>query len=189
MKQCSLCKEQKDRSEFYLLYGRPIARCKRCTSMKAAQWYKANMTPEVRARWSVSAKARQARIKDATFIAYGGWKCACCGELERKFLTLDHINGGGNRHRIEIGGRKDSAGLPTYLNLYKRGFPPGFQVLCMNCNFGKRMNNGECPHLSKRNDYPLVGVGSSDPKRIALPAYAGSCEEIVCSASKVAAAN
>jgi hypothetical protein len=27
-------------------------------------------------------------------------KCVCCGETERDFLTLDHINGGGGQHRV-----------------------------------------------------------------------------------------
>jgi hypothetical protein len=34
----------------------------------------------------------------------------------------------------------------------RNGFPPGYQVLCMNCNHGKRMNNGVCPHKERCND-------------------------------------
>jgi hypothetical protein len=56
-------------------------------------------------------------------------------------------------------------------------------VLCMNCNHGKRMNHGICPHQVTSNDYPSTGVGSSDPKRTAP--LAG--EDIVSSATKVAA--
>ena len=32
---------------------------------------------------------------------YGG-KCACCGEVELKFLAIDHAGGGGNKHRREL---------------------------------------------------------------------------------------
>jgi hypothetical protein len=27
------------------------------------------------------------------------------------------------------------------------GFPAGFQVLCFNCNQGRRLNHGVCPHV------------------------------------------
>ena len=29
--------------------------------------------------------------------------CKCCGEKEMKFLSMDHVNGGGNKHRKELG--------------------------------------------------------------------------------------
>ena len=38
------------------------------------------------------------------------------------------------------------SGYMTYKWLRKNGFPPGFQVLCMNCQHGKRMCRGICPH-------------------------------------------
>lgn len=75
--------------------------------------------------------------------AYGGEqpKCACCGENEVKFLCIDHINGGGGKHRKEIKGK----GLTTYIWLKKNGYPNGFQVLCHNCNMAKGFY-GLCPH-------------------------------------------
>lgn len=82
---------------------------------------------------------RQAR--EQCIIAYGGWKCACCGETIQQFLTIDHINNDGNEHRKEIGNH-------LYGWLINNAFPKGFQVLCMNCNFGKRLNGGICPHQS-----------------------------------------
>ena len=69
-----------------------------------------------------------------------GRVCACCGETNELFLSVDHINNDGNKHRKEIG---QSA---IYRWLVKHGFPEGFQVLCYNCNFGKRVNGGICPH-------------------------------------------
>jgi predicted restriction endonuclease len=80
------------------------------------------------------------RIKKKIFDYYGH-KCTCCGETEEAFLTLDHINGGGTKHRKEIGfGTK-----PLYMWLIKHNFPPEFQTLCMNCQFGKRYGH-ICPH-------------------------------------------
>jgi len=74
-------------------------------------------------------------------MVYGGYKCACCGETEPLFLTIDHINNDGNKHRKEI-----SSGDGLYKWLKKHNYPEGFQVLCMNCNHGKRRNGGICPH-------------------------------------------
>jgi hypothetical protein len=28
----------------------------------------------------------------------------------------------------------------------KHNFPPGFRLLCSNCNFGRARNHGVCPH-------------------------------------------
>lgn len=79
--------------------------------------------------------------KDAVLDHYGRF-CACCGEDEPVFLSLDHVNGDGAAHRREM--RKRS-GASLYALLIKEGFPAGFQVLCFNCNFAKRTGNA-CPH-------------------------------------------
>lgn len=104
------------------------------------------------ARIRAQHKGRWERIKDEAFKKYGGYKCNCCGEMEKLFLTLDHINGGGTKHRKETKG----GGQWVYRWILKNDFPPGFQVLCMNCNFGKGQNfrkNGinKCPHENKGN--------------------------------------
>lgn len=77
-------------------------------------------------------------------MAYGGYRCQCCGETEPKFLTIDHVNNDGGEHRKEIG--KSNSALLTWLK--GNGYPSGFQVLCFNCNIGKSLNNGICPHKS-----------------------------------------
>ena len=100
------------------------------------------------------------------------------------FLTLDHINNDGAEHRREIHGRQTAAGYQTYRWLMRNGFPPGFQVLCANCNHGKRMNGGTCPHQVRSNDYPMTGVEPNGSKRgEPLVGY-----EIVSSVAKVTAA-
>lgn len=77
------------------------------------------------------------RMKDIVFSHYGN-KCACCGEEESAFLSIDHINGGGNKHR-------KSSGKNILSFLIKNNFPQGFQLLCYNCNISKGMI-GACPH-------------------------------------------
>lgn len=64
--------------------------------------------------------------------------CNCCGEDIFEFLTIDHINNDGAKHREEIG-------TNILTDLIHRNFPEGFQILCMNCNMAKE-TNGFCPH-------------------------------------------
>lgn len=69
---------------------------------------------------------------------YGG-ACVCCGEREFGFLALDHINGGGAKHRREIGNKR------MYQWAKKNNYPDILQVLCHNCNQAKHIY-GKCPH-------------------------------------------
>jgi len=71
-------------------------------------------------------------------------KCACCGEWRLEFLTLDHIDGGGNQHR-----KSGMTGRKFYLWLKREGFPPGYRVLCMNCNCSIGFY-GYCPHQKEK---------------------------------------
>lgn len=77
-----------------------------------------------------SEKALERRLK--CLIHYGGNppKCNYCGESHIEFLTIDHIHGGGKKHRRRISGH-------IYRWLIKNNFPEGFQILCWNCNCGK----------------------------------------------------
>jgi len=91
----------------------------------------------------VLGKAKKYRqiIKQQTIRAYGG-KCACCGVSEIEFLTIDHINGGGEKHRASIG---KVGGSPFYRWLKNNDYPKGFRVLCWNCNLSFGLYN-YCPH-------------------------------------------
>ena len=90
-----------------------------------------------------SQKVYRQSQKDKILDHYGRF-CACCGEDEPVFLSLDHIKGDGAAHRREISKR---SGASMYSLLIKEGFPAGFQVLCYNCNFAKRTGEA-CPHAS-----------------------------------------
>ncbi len=84
------------------------------------------------------------------FTHYGGLKCACCGENEFSFLSLDHVGGDGNMERAKLFGNRYQGGHHIYRALRLKGYPPGYQVLCMNCQVGRRDNRGICPHKSRR---------------------------------------
>ncbi len=86
------------------------------------------------------------KLKKAVIEAYGG-KCACCGESHSEFLSIDHINGGGAKHRKSLGIL--GGGTNFYKWLKKEGFPQGeYQLLCHNCNQALGAY-GYCPHKGK----------------------------------------
>lgn len=88
-------------------------------------------------------RKRNILVKYQVLSYYSGAppKCQCCNELFFEFLTIDHIKGGGTKHRKEIG---QSSGR-IYRWLRDNKYPEGYQVLCMNCNHAKGLF-GYCPH-------------------------------------------
>lgn len=72
------------------------------------------------------------RLCHETFTTYGGYICKECGITDRDVLTIDHIEG-----KKKVGHTHSMTGTRLYHWLKKNGYPKGFQVLCMNCNFKK----------------------------------------------------
>ena len=94
-------------------------------------------------RYVAYGRRNRMQLRDEVFEAYGGFVCACCGESGRHFLSLDHIfNNGAEEKRRGFRG-----GATLHRRLKQQGFPKGYQVLCYNCNCGKRVNGGICPHI------------------------------------------
>lgn len=96
-----------------------------------------------RERGRLKDRVASARLKEECFRQYGN-KCACCGESTIEFLTIEHELGNGNNHRRELF-KHNVGGSHMYRWLKKNGYPAGFSILCMNCNWAKRYG-GICPH-------------------------------------------
>lgn len=89
-------------------------------------------------------------------------RCMCpsgiCENNYIEFLSLDHINGGGTKHRKSLLETKQcGSGDKFYLFLRRNGYPDGYRLLCHCCNqsFGYC---GYCPHerevsLNTKNDF------------------------------------
>ena len=80
------------------------------------------------------------RLEVLSYYSKGTLCCACCKEKQIKFLTIDHILGGGRKEFERKG-----YGNAFYLYLRREKYPKGFQVLCYNCNCSKGFY-GTCPH-------------------------------------------
>ena len=78
--------------------------------------------------------------KEKVISHYGG-HCSCCGCSDIRVLGIDHILGGGRKHREEVG-----FGTVFYKRVIDDGFPVGYRVLCHNCNSGRQVNGDICPH-------------------------------------------
>lgn len=116
---CVNCFKVNDRS--------PLTICSRCQEKRSA--------------WD---RARLVDLKTQCFEAYGGRICACpwCFVSELDFLGLDHVFNDGNVCPYK--------GRELYRQLKKLGFPDKdrYRVLCHNCNLGRHINGGTCPHES-----------------------------------------
>jgi hypothetical protein len=82
--------------------------------------------------------AYKLRLREQMIAAYGGC-CACCGETHKEFLQIDHVGGGGKKHRAEVGQH-----IAAWLRM--NGWPKDkFRLLCANCNQSLGFR-GYCPH-------------------------------------------
>ena len=92
-------------------------------------------------------RVKSRRLKWDTIKKLGG-QCACCGCKTPEFLTVDHVNGDGAKHRDysarNRGGRRCSKTI--YRDIRREGYPRDkYRVLCISCNFSIGVW-GYCPH-------------------------------------------
>jgi transcriptional regulator with XRE-family HTH domain len=92
---------------------------------------------------------RHQKYRLDTLRHYGGDppRCACCDERLIEFLAIDHVNGGGNAHRREIKRTRSASSFSLWLK--QEGYPPGYRVLCHNCNMAIGFY-GRCPHKGSK---------------------------------------
>jgi ribosomal protein L21E len=85
----------------------------------------------------------EGRYKKSCIEHYSKGKmiCECCNESNIGFLTIDHIESNGSKHKREIKKSK------IFKWLSDNNFPEGFRILCFNCNSGRNLTeNKVCPH-------------------------------------------
>jgi len=82
-------------------------------------------------------KAYSQKVKAEVLTHYGNGILVCvrCGFSDIRALSLDHIDGTGWSER--------RSGHALYHQLRRKGYPTGYQTLCMNCQFIKRQENNE----------------------------------------------
>jgi len=85
-------------------------------------------------------------IKILVLTHYGNGKLRCCkcGFKDIRALSIDHIEGGGGKHKISMKLKSDG----FYRWLVANKYPEGYQTLCMNCQWIKRHENNELHKIS-----------------------------------------
>lgn len=102
---------------------RAQSHCKECN----AKYQHAHL-----AQCNITAKRCIRKVHDAVLDALGG-KCSCCREKRRNFLSLEHIKGGGGKHRKSLGN-----GYSYWKSVLDAGCPKDeYTVLCYNCNLSR----------------------------------------------------
>lgn len=104
------------------------------------KYQKTKASPTYRQRMNLSNRKGNKKLRQTVINHYGG-SCECCKESNLEFLAIDHINGGGTKHRKQMTGKFNS----IYRFLKSNKFPTGYRVLCHNCNSSIGFY-GYCPH-------------------------------------------
>jgi hypothetical protein len=157
-KVCKRCMNVKMDDEFFNLKGNPSPYCNECRRYHASwrvERYK-KLSPDVLEAERKKGRERSRALREEVLRHYGG-KCACCGELRSEFLAVDHIQGGGGKHRKEIG-----AGTAYFSWLKKNSYPSGYRILCHNCNMAVAFY-GHCPHQKDAEVHPIDLIVSKFP--------------------------
>lgn len=143
--KCNVCEKEFIKTTHNKVYCTEFCRQKRWRndnkefdSKRKMTWARKNKD-----RFNEIGRNFRQRLRKEILKKYGD-KCACCGESAYEFLAIDHINGGGNKHRREIS-PKNCTSTSIYQWLKRNNFPDGFQILCHNCNMAKSLYK-MCPH-------------------------------------------
>ena len=147
MKRCTKCRRLLSLDCFHKNKTRKSGlaeQCRNCCSRRQREYH-------IREKKRINQQNREYTLKLKVEVlghyAGGPPKCACCGDSHVEFLGIDHVDGGGVKHRKKIG---VSGGPSFYRWLRKNNYPSGYRVLCQNCNSAFGLF-GYCPHESNKN--------------------------------------
>ena len=138
---------QRSDGRFYLQRA-----CPKCRSVCNQRWRQAH-PDQFREQWKRANFLLKMKVLSHYSLDSQHPACVCCGESEILFLSIDHINNDGwkeRRFNLVTGKRTGNlGGVNLYQKLVRMKYPSGFQTLCHNCNRGKWINKGVCPHQAK----------------------------------------
>ena len=147
-KTCAKCKKRYPSGRYFyrdIQKGDGLTSwCKECIRRERIEYYEVNSSKVLEYAKKNYSLNRIKRIKRAyelrkqrvsEIFELLGNKCSKCGFNNKIALQIDHINGGGYKHR------KISGGGMTYYNQIKKGIKK-YRLLCANCNFIEGVRKG-----------------------------------------------
>ena len=135
MKECKICKETKELTEFAPIKKYYSSYCRSCNKAKAKSWYAKN-----RNKHNGKSLARYQLLRTNCITALGG-KCQSCEVTDHRILCVDHKNGNGAVERKKYG---TGTGLLYKIHREIKNGKHDYQLLCHNCNWIKAL---ECHEL------------------------------------------
>ena len=114
----------------------------RINSEKISAWYYKNKE-RLRPIKIMRERNRRDRIKQEVLSHYSNSNhpsCVRCGFDDIRALTIDHINENGSEQRKYLSPAQHG-GARFYKWLKDNEYPAGYQTLCMNCQFIKRIEH------------------------------------------------
>ena len=97
-------------------------------------------------KYAEQSRISKRRLRNRVLEFYGR-ECGLCGFDDERALTLDHVLNNGAEERKNLGER----------GVYRRAIKPEYRheyrILCMNCQFITRHNNG------RQNQYTITKEG------------------------------
>lgn len=133
-KRCTKCKDLKSLNNFHKHHTTHDGHHTICIKCRRAQ--------AVRDLYKVNPRERIVKLL--------GNRCCRCGFSDVRALQIDHVNGGGTRDRARLKGA-----IAYYIHIERNLNSGLYQLLCANCNWIKRVENGE--HLTRTGR--LAGPG------------------------------
>lgn len=153
-KTCSSCGINKPVSEFWRqskCADGLNTQCKDCLRANHRRWYlnadnRAKSIERSKNRRRMNrdlerqqTRARWIKLRDQVLLHYSFGltvSCVCCAGTEK--LGIDHIQGGGKTHLIQLGLFNLTQDVRRFYSwLRSEGYPPGYQTLCRECSSSK----------------------------------------------------
>lgn len=117
----------------------PTKLCKECGIEKPLSSFSVrgkNKLPMTYCKPCISLKNRASQVKvRSKALELLGNKCVRCGFSDARALQIDHVNGGGKQEYKEVGTYRICLNVINGID--------GYQLLCANCNWIKRHEEGE----------------------------------------------
>ena len=105
-----------------------------CSRFCYLRWYRANHV--IKMRDYATKYKRWERTK--VYEYFGGCVCKDCGTTDLDVLTLDHLKGGGQKHRASLYKCGSGGGMTSkFAAQLRRGqdLPQDYEIVCRNCNW------------------------------------------------------
>jgi hypothetical protein len=164
-KICAKCGVEKPITEFRAIEGGRyrVGDCADCARAYQRNWAKtekgrASINKKDRNRYAKNPERGKKHAKDyrarrwERILDIYGRACACCGETEQAFLTIDHLNNDGTQDRKFHGGNENFRNWLQHQPKLEQ-----YQTLCWNCQWGRRIK-GICPHQIGKRSFSIVGT-------------------------------